>query len=324
MGARHPEPNQTRRRAGFTVQELLVSISVVALLAALILPAVQASRARSRSLQCRNNLRQFGLALQAHAAAEGRLPSGSDGGWSVTAKLLPWLEAPGAAAELKKVDGGPVYGDWSKTTYGRAELVFLPPVGHCPEDGGSVGPLASYHPNTGVSRHWLGAADGPFRTSLRTGAPGLRLGDVRDGAGTTAAYSEALVGGPEPTRTVRNVRHDYLNTPEATAYMIEDCRTLPPPRDKFDGGLPLRGSRWPVAIRGSCGYIHAAPPGTPACLRGGREQSGLWPADSGHRGLVNVAFLDGAVRGVSTSVDAALWRAAGTPDGEEVLNADAF
>ena len=56
-------------RAGFTLIELLVVIAIIAILIALLLPAVQAAREAARRTQCRNNLKQFGVALHNYQAA---------------------------------------------------------------------------------------------------------------------------------------------------------------------------------------------------------------------------------------------------------------
>ena len=56
------EPKRDRR-AGFTLIELLVVIAIIATLIALLLPAVQAAREAARRSQCRNNLKQFGIAM---------------------------------------------------------------------------------------------------------------------------------------------------------------------------------------------------------------------------------------------------------------------
>lgn len=68
----------TTVRRGLTLVELLATIAIVGLLIALLLPAVQAARESARMLQCRNNLRQIGIAATQHVASHGHFPTG---GW---------------------------------------------------------------------------------------------------------------------------------------------------------------------------------------------------------------------------------------------------
>ncbi|MBL8849375.1 MAG: DUF1559 domain-containing protein [Planctomycetaceae bacterium] len=92
-------------RRGFTLIELLVVIAIIAILIALLLPAVQQAREAARRTQCRNNLRQFGLALHNYhdvfnafpsgwIGVTGGIPTAHDGvngaGWGTM--LLPYLE----------------------------------------------------------------------------------------------------------------------------------------------------------------------------------------------------------------------------------------
>src|SRR5215510_14620158 len=92
------------KRRAFTLVELLVVIAIIGLLVALLLPAIQAAREAARRSQCKNNLKQIGLALHNYESARGAFPPGyvsratttnSPGlgtGWGWAAHILPHLE----------------------------------------------------------------------------------------------------------------------------------------------------------------------------------------------------------------------------------------
>ena len=117
-----PTHDPTGRSAGFTVLELIVVVGIVALLAALILPAVQQARESARRAGCSNNLRQLALACHNHHAAHGHLPTGGwgypwrfdprrgfgvrqPGGWA--GAVLPYLEQETLLAPAKTDAPGP-------------------------------------------------------------------------------------------------------------------------------------------------------------------------------------------------------------------------
>ena len=87
-----------RMRRAFTLIELLVVIAIIAVLIALLLPAVQQAREAARVTQCRNNLKQLGLALHNYESLHRHFPAGSlrsPQGWyghSWLAAILPFME----------------------------------------------------------------------------------------------------------------------------------------------------------------------------------------------------------------------------------------
>src|SRR5260370_717826 len=101
-----------RRRCAFTLIELLVVIAIIAILIALLVPAVQKVREAAARLQCANNLKQLGLAMHNYHDNNKHLPKAEDsketytccwGTWQVL--ILPYIERDAAFKNFQNWDG---------------------------------------------------------------------------------------------------------------------------------------------------------------------------------------------------------------------------
>ena len=142
-----------KKKRGFTLIELLVVISIIAILIALLLPAVQQAREAARRTQCKNNLKQIGLAIHNYHETYTMFPPGQqwsgpvwndkngDGdtddngerspGWSWTAMILPYIDQQPL---YDKIDFGSPLND-SKLTGTNLAVVRQPIEGFlCPSD----------------------------------------------------------------------------------------------------------------------------------------------------------------------------------------------
>lgn len=337
-----PSPKRCwRTRSGVTMVEVLVIITILALLAALILPAVQQSRASSRRIQCEARLKDIGLALSNYESAHKTYPESYK--WRI--QLLPYLDQTALARQFQLVmqrSKGPAEGLPDEWRLREPVAAFV-----CASDPArSQGPVVNYYANIGSGLQAYGfngfispKVGQPFyygAWNVRHLSGLTKPADFRDGLSNTVAVSEAIVSpiGLSNGRGAAGVlRPELLGWFWKTDGMLvraEDllerarqCKTVVERNASVDS--QGRGHTcWPYVSGGSIswgpiihgwGYDHVLPPNSPSC---GDSYYGVYSVTSYHFGGVNAVFGDGSARFVSESIDSEVWAAIGTRNGGEV------
>jgi prepilin-type N-terminal cleavage/methylation domain-containing protein/prepilin-type processing-associated H-X9-DG protein len=320
-------------RSGFTLLELLVVVAIVTLLLGIALPAVQAAREAARKTQCKNNLKQIGVAIAGFESTHRHLPpihnvrdiSGlKDYYWQTPPlySLLPWLDQKAFFDEepdglLMGVD--PV--GWQLPLHPDSRAAARFPVFLCPSDRDGGGTNIRLCTGSSVSVHGYDQTL-QDRDRKRLGAfsswnDSVRLAEVTDGLSQTAAASEKIRGSGrldhfDPISDIwfSGIRETLGRDPTGDE-MRRACASL-----TVQPTWPFAYSGWAWSGLSSSfafvTYNHVSQPNAPYpdCNASSSTNmgEGSYRANSRHAGLVNVLMLDGAVRSVADGVDLELWQ----------------
>jgi len=324
---------------GFTLIELLVVIAIIAILIALLLPAVQQAREAARRTQCKNNLKQLGLALHnyhdtfnifppAHTRTQANNPgTGALTGWrgfSAHAMMLPYIEQTNLYNQLDFN----VYFDAPQNTTARRTTIsaYL-----CPSDtpypGSADRGNNSYPgcmgPSLGQYVGPIGYRDGVFGFDML-----VRMRDITDGTANTIAFSEHLIGDNNnasyrPGDVVRAIAWSGSTVYKPTQ---TDLNNYGAACDGGKGNHHSHGGReWAIGMPAQTLFNTAGPPNWkfPTCQPcagcGWMDSQGIFPARSRHVGGVQVTLADGSCRFISENIDLNTWQGLGSIRGEEVL-----
>lgn len=335
------------QRRGFTLIEMLVVMGVIAILAGLLLPAVQSSREAARRAACQNHLKQIGLGLANYLSVHQRFPrarapihdarflnyptipcSGpEDRGFLVA--MLPWVEmrqtydainhdlwifAPEQATVQNKVIG--VYGCPSDTGVGLTRRIRL---GHRSSELGSLtDPYANVVAASYAANH--GSITG---TALENINRECRI-SPDDAVRSNGCITDV------PNVTIASVTDGLSHTSivsEKASKLLESHfhRGIEYPMSEIYGAW-FCGGYFETKFTSQQGP-NTRHPGDDA-----RSEWNLLTASSMHRGGVNVLMGDGAVRFVKDTIDAGdivsgrvgVWQKLATRNGGEAIDAGAW
>lgn len=326
-------------RRGFTLIELLVVIAIIAILIALLLPAVQQAREAARRTQCKNNLKQLGLALHnyhdtynlfppAHTRTQSASPAtGALTGWrgfSAHAMLLPYIEQTNL---YNQINFNTYFDEASNTVSRRTKITaFL-----CPSDSPYPGSVdrgnnnyaGCMGPSLGQYVTPIGVRDGLFSFDVI-----VRMSDIRDGTSNTIAFAEQLVGDNNnnaytPGDVVRGITWSGSTNYKPTQGDLNTYGTACAAGKTNHHSH--NGREWAIGMPAQTLFNTAAPPNWPyptcqPCTGcGWMDSQGIFPSRSRHTGGVQILLADGSGRFVSENIDLATWQGLGSVRGGEIL-----
>ena len=327
----------TNQRRGFTLVELLISIAIIGILIALLLPAVQAARESARRAQCANNLKQLGIAVHNHHDTLGHIPPGI-GYYTPGAPmqvfgtynfhLLPYYEQQnlfdsslGDAPFLAPVGTTRLYFPGNNNVYGQSVKTMLCPSdpsvgpdGKVPVDGVLFG-ATCYAPNALVNAIANLSATPPTMDPQGKN----RLADILDGTSNTILHAEKYARCENPT-----LAPPFRVGGTAWAYTTSLKFPWQPAPMQFPGKAFAPG--FAIAAFANLGAPDVIGPKSKFQVRpmpfvGNAGNCDPTRAATSHDAIV-VGLVDGSVRTLSPSISGSVWWALVTPAGGEVLSLD--